>query len=89
MTKQAELSKPINDEAMKKVKDVPQARAGHAAPLRSSSSSAGPTALTDAEIAKKLSVTDEQAAKVKTILADMQAEMRETPPVGRRRPPGR
>jgi uncharacterized protein YajQ (UPF0234 family) len=76
MTKRAQLSKPINDEATKKIKAM--LKEGQYTRLTQIElQQRGAAALTDPEIAKKLSVTDEQAAKVKTMMADMQAEARE------------
>jgi hypothetical protein len=75
-TKQAELAKPINEAALKsasaflkpeQVKRLTQIEIQQR----------GANALSDPVIAKKLSVTDDQAAKVKTILADQQSEMQE------------
>jgi hypothetical protein len=76
MTKRQELAKPINEAAMKTV-------AGFLKPEQVKRLSQielqqrGANALSDPAIAKKLGVTDEQASKVKTILADSQSEMRE------------
>jgi hypothetical protein len=76
MTKRQELAKPINEAAMKTV-------AGFLKPEQVKRLSQielqqrGGNALSDPAIAKKLGVTDEQASKVKTILADSQSEMRE------------
>jgi len=76
ITKRQELAKPINEEAMKsaaaflkpeQVKRLQQIEIQQR----------GANALSDPAIAKKLGVTDEQASKVKTILADSQTEMRE------------
>jgi Spy/CpxP family protein refolding chaperone len=77
MTKRAELSKPINDEALKKVKGFLKDEQ-YTRLTQIELQQRGPSgALADKDIAKKLSVTEEQAAKVKTIMADMQAESRE------------
>jgi hypothetical protein len=76
MTKQQELAKPINEEAMKTAHAFlkpEQAKRLHEIELQQR----GANALSDPVIAKKLGVTEEQAGKVKTILADSQAEMRE------------
>jgi hypothetical protein len=75
-TKQAELMKPINEEAMKTASAFlkpEQVKRLHQIELQQR----GANALTDPTIAKKLGVTDDQAAKVKTILADQQSEMQE------------
>ena len=76
MTKRAELSKPINDEATKKIKaflkDDQYTRL-----TQIELQQRGAAALSDKDIAKKLSITDDQESKVKTIMADMQAESRE------------
>jgi hypothetical protein len=76
MTKQAELAKPINEEAMKTAHAFlkpEQTKRLHEIELQQR----GANALSDPVIAKKLGVTEEQASKVKTILADSQAEMQE------------
>jgi hypothetical protein len=76
MTKSMELMKPINEEAMKSASAFlkpEQVKRLHQIELQQR----GANALSDPAIAKKLGVTDEQAAKVKTILADSQAEMGE------------
>jgi hypothetical protein len=76
MTKQQELAKPINEGAMKEAHaflKAEQVKRLHEISLQQR----GANALSDPEVAKKLKVTDEQAAKVKTILADSQSEMRE------------
>ena len=76
MTKQAELAKPINEEALKTASAFlkpEQVKRLHQIELQQR----GANALTDPAIAKKLSVTEEQTAKVKTILADQQSEMQE------------
>jgi hypothetical protein len=76
MAKQQELAKPINDEAMKTasafLKPEQLARLNEIELQQR-----GARALTDPVVAKKLGITDEQSTKVKTIMADMQAEMRE------------
>jgi hypothetical protein len=75
-TKRAELAKPINEAAMKKVKEL--LKEGQFTRLTQIElQQRGASALTDPAIAKKLKVTDEQSAKVKTILADQQAEIQE------------
>jgi hypothetical protein len=74
--KRQELMKPINEGAMKSAAAFlkpEQVKRLHEIELQQR----GANALSDPAIAKKLGVTDEQAAKVKTILADSQAEMRE------------
>ena len=74
--KQAELAKPINDEAMKTasafLKPEQVARL-HQIELQQR----GIRALSDPMVAKKLNVTEEQSSKVKALMTDMQAEMRE------------
>jgi hypothetical protein len=74
--KRQELMKPINEEAMKSAHAFlkpEQVKRLHEIALQQQ----GANALNDPAIAKKLGITDEQAAKVKTILADSQSEMRE------------
>jgi len=76
LAKQQELAKPINEEAMKTAHAFlkpEQVKRLHEISLQQR----GANALSDPEIAKKLKITDEQAGKVKTILADSQSEMRE------------
>jgi len=76
MTKTQELMKPINEENMKAVAAFlkpEQVKRLQQIELQQR----GATALSDPVVAKKLSITDEQAAKVKTILADQQSEMGE------------
>jgi hypothetical protein len=76
MAKRQELMKPINDEALKtagtflKPEQLTRVKQIELQQL-------GANALADPAIAKKLNVTDEQASKVKTILADSRSEMRE------------
>jgi Spy/CpxP family protein refolding chaperone len=76
MTKRAELMKPINEEATKKIKgflkDEQFTRL-----TQIELQQRGAQALADKEIAKKLSITDEQATKVKSILDDERSEMQE------------
>ena len=75
-TKRAELAKPINDEAMKTAHEflkADQVKRLHQIELQQR----GANALTDSAVAKKVGITDEQATKVKTILADSQTEMRD------------
>ena len=74
--KRVELSKPINEAAMKKIKAMLKDEQ-YARLTQIELQQRGMNALTDAAIAKKLDVTTEQAAKVKTILGDMQAEVRD------------
>ena len=74
--KRTELMKPINEEAMKSAHAFlkpEQLKRLHQISLQQQ----GPNALSDPATAKKLGITDEQAGKVKTILADMQSEMGE------------
>jgi hypothetical protein len=75
-TKQQELAKPINEEALKTASTFlkpEQLKRLHQIEIQQR----GAAALSDSAIAKKLGVTEDQAAKVKTILADQQTEMRE------------
>jgi hypothetical protein len=74
--KRQELMKPINEGAMKSAHAFlkpEQIKRLHEISLQQQ----GANALTDSAVAKKLGITDEQAAKVKTILADSQSEMRD------------
>jgi len=76
MTKQQELMKPINEEAMKTAATIlkpEQVKRLTQIELQQR----GAMALSDPAIAKKLDITDEQTAKVKKILADQQSEMGE------------
>jgi Spy/CpxP family protein refolding chaperone len=74
--KRTELMKPITEENTKKIKGF--LKDGQYTRLTEIDlQQRGATALTDPAIAKKLSVTDEQATKVKSILADQQSEMQE------------
>ena len=76
MTKQQELAKPINEAALKSASEFlkpEQIKRLTQIELQQR----GAAALTDPMIAKKLAVTDEQTTKVKTMLADMQAEARD------------
>ena len=73
MTKRQELMKPINESAMKTAHAFlkpEQVKRLHEISLQQQ----GATALTDAAVAKKLGVTEEQTTKVKSLLADMQSE---------------
>ena len=75
-TKQQELSKPINEAALKSAASFlkpEQIKRLHEIEIQQR----GATALSDPVIAKKLGVTDEQTTKVKSILADQQSEMQE------------
>jgi hypothetical protein len=74
--KRQELMKPINEGAMKTAHAFikpEQVKRLHEISLQQQ----GANALSDPAVAKKLGITDEQAAKVKTILADSQSEMRD------------
>jgi delta 1-pyrroline-5-carboxylate dehydrogenase len=76
MAKQQELAKPINDAAMKTVAEFlkpEQLTRLHQIELQQR----GVQALVDPAVAKKLSITSEQETKVKSIMTDMQSEMRE------------
>jgi hypothetical protein len=76
MAKQQELSKPINEAAMKTAAAFlkpEQLKRLHEIELQQR----GIQAFADPAIAKKLSVTTEQETKVKSLMADMQSEMRE------------
>ena len=76
MTKQQELARPINQEAMKTASSFlkpEQVKRLHEISLQQR----GAMAMNDPAVDKKLGVTDEQAAKVKSILADQQSEMQE------------
>ena len=76
MAKQQELSKPINEAAMKTASAFlkpEQVKRLHEIEIQQR----GATALSDPMIAKKLGVTEEQKAKVKTILDEQQADMQE------------
>jgi len=76
MTKRQELARPINEQAMKSASAFlkpEQVKRLHQIELQQR----GANALNDPVVAKKLGVTDEQATKVKSILADSQSEMRE------------
>jgi len=74
--KQQELAKPVNEEAMKSAAAFlkpEQVKRLTEIELQQR----GARALTDAAIAKKLGVTEDQTAKVRTILADQMSEMQE------------
>ena len=76
MAKMQELSKPINETVMKSAGEFlkpEQLKRFHEIELQTR----GANALTDPVIAKKLGVTSEQETKVKSLMADMQSEMRE------------
>jgi hypothetical protein len=75
-TKQAELAKPINEEAMKTAKAFLKAEQLTRL-TQIEIQQRGAAAFSDAAIAKKLSITDEQAGKIKTILASQQTGMQE------------
>ena len=74
--KQAELAKPINEGVMKSASEFLKPEQVKRL-TQIEIQTRGANALTDSAIAKKLGVTEEQTAKVKTILADQQAEMQE------------
>lgn len=76
VTKRSQLSKPITDAATKKIKAMLKDEQ-FTRLTQIELQQRGAAALTDPQIAKKLSVTDEQAGKVKTMMADMNAEARE------------
>jgi hypothetical protein len=76
MTKRTELSKPINESATKKLKEILKDEQ-YTRLTQIELQQRGVMAFSDPAIAKKLSVTDEQKDKVKTIMADMQSEMQE------------
>jgi len=74
--KQQELAKPVNEEAMKSAAAFlkpEQVKRLTEIELQQR----GARALTDAAIAKKLGITEDQTAKVRTILADQMSEMQE------------
>jgi len=76
MTKQAELMKPINEAALKSAKEF--LKAEQLTRLNQIElQQRGALAFSDPAIAKKLSVTEEQAGKIKTILDAQQTEMRD------------
>jgi hypothetical protein len=75
-TKQAELAKPVNEEALKSAAAFlkpEQVKRLHQIELQQR----GARALSDPVVAKKLGITEEQTTKVKSIMSDMQSEMRE------------
>jgi hypothetical protein len=75
-TKQQELSKPINEEALKTAAEFlkpEQLKRLHQIELQQR----GAMALSDPVVVKKLGITEEQTTKVKSILADQQSEMQE------------
>jgi Spy/CpxP family protein refolding chaperone len=76
MAKRQELMKPINEEAMKSAKKILKDEQ-YTRLTQIEIQQRGAMAFTDKEIAKKLSVTEEQTTKIKTLMADMQAEQRE------------
>lgn len=76
MTKQAELSKPINEEAMKTAKAFLKPEQLTRL-TQIEIQQRGAVAFSDAAIAKKLGITDEQSGKIKTILASQQTGMQE------------
>jgi hypothetical protein len=76
MAKRQELSKPINEEATKKVKAFLK-EAQYTRLTQIELQQRGINALTDPTILKKLSVTDEQKSKVSSLMTDMQSEMQE------------
>jgi hypothetical protein len=76
MTKQQELAKPINETAMKTAHEFlkpEQVKRLHQIELQQR----GIQAMADPVVAKKLSITSEQETKVKSLMTDMQSEMRE------------
>jgi len=75
-TKQQELAKPINEEALKTAAEFlkpEQIKRLHQIELQQR----GAMALSDPVVVKKLGITEEQTTKVKSILADQQSEMQE------------
>lgn len=76
MAKQQELAKPINEDAMKKAKKIlKEEQVTRLTQIELQQR--GVNAFSDPAIAKKLSITDEQSSKIKSLLADQQSEMQE------------
>jgi hypothetical protein len=77
MAKQAELMKPITEENTKKIKGFLKDEQYTRLTQIDLQQRGVAGALADKELAKKLSVSDEQTTKIRTLMTDMQAEARE------------
>jgi Spy/CpxP family protein refolding chaperone len=75
--KMMEVSKKLNEEGLKKIKGFLKEEQVTRLTQIDLQQRGLPVLADDKEVAKKLSITDEQATKIKTITADMQAERRE------------
>jgi uncharacterized protein YajQ (UPF0234 family) len=77
MTKQTELMKPITEENTKKIKGFLKDEQYTRLTQIDLQQRGVAGAVADKELAKKLSVTEEQTTKIRSLMTDMQADMQE------------